>query len=571
MKTNLLYWNDDLNYVELKDRLDANFQYYPHETDLDFWVFLEAWGLHILQIGLIGPFVWLFTLLTKKRINWFTNMEFMGSSSGYILTLLIWGVNFMIAWARWYWDYEAFDIGYLFVPIVSLIVRSGSIAAKYASFSPRYRARLQGMTLTEEEIKEHMMLGGWSEQDHHFAETEIYNSMMRSNIDDSTFKVAFMTDLSRPAKEILDEVKHANQAIGESQVETSFGSTIYYDCKAVLYSLTNYHEKTRRRDWVYMVYIVFGLLQAFSSGWSRAIAGFPFAGTRGLEVLFFYTGCILYSMVCIYINIFFLTAYYDYDRVAFTLEQLSQMYSPDKISTIDDKVFPTINLADAVSLNSWINMRKVVMRYGEQYFNRHKIFTSLLLLVCVVSGIFLIVCSWAASSMEFNQVPEGLFMMVGPASIIFVFYGKMYLFMVRKFQLINLLSDNHQELIRDNQQIFQTFHHFRDFYIGESKDKELPYKIKDIFTSEESESFVHHKMASECKRLLNGKDHIANEYIEKLVGLQDEFLRQIKKEDICFAKTVLGYRVDFATLSITFLVYVIVVVSSFVNHWMNRI
>lgn len=133
------------------------------------------------------------------------------------------------------------------------------------------------------------------------------------------------------------------------------------------------------------------------------------------------------------------------------------------------------------------------------------------------------------------------------------------------------MSDNHQELIRDNQQIFQTFHHFRDFYIGESKDKELPYKIKDIFTSEESESFVHHKMASECKRLLNGKDHIANEYIEKLVELQDEFLRQIKKEDVCFSKTVLGYRVDFATLSITFLIYVIVVVSSFVNHWMDRV
>jgi hypothetical protein len=72
------------------------------------------------------------------------------------------------------------------------------------------------MTITDEEIKEQMMLGGWSEQDHHFAETEIYNSIMRSNIDDSTFKVAFMTKLSKPAQEIIDEVKHGNQAIGES-------------------------------------------------------------------------------------------------------------------------------------------------------------------------------------------------------------------------------------------------------------------------------------------------------------------------------------------------------------------
>jgi hypothetical protein len=61
IKSNLLFWNDDLNYVELKSRLHSNLQYYPHEYDLDFGVFLETWILHVLQIGLIGPLVWIFT------------------------------------------------------------------------------------------------------------------------------------------------------------------------------------------------------------------------------------------------------------------------------------------------------------------------------------------------------------------------------------------------------------------------------------------------------------------------------------------------------------------------------
>lgn len=65
MKTNLLYWNDDLNYVELKDRLDANLQFYPHEYDLDLWVFLETWVLHVLQIGILGPFVWILSFGMK--------------------------------------------------------------------------------------------------------------------------------------------------------------------------------------------------------------------------------------------------------------------------------------------------------------------------------------------------------------------------------------------------------------------------------------------------------------------------------------------------------------------------
>lgn len=126
------------------------------------------------------------------------------------------------------------------------------------------------------------------------------------------------------------------------------------------------------------------------------------------------------------------------------------------------------------------------------------------------------------------------------------------------------------ELIRENQQVFQTFHHFRDFYIGESKDKELPYKVKDIFTTE-SDSFIHKKLSTECKRLLGNKDHIANEYIEKLVGIQGEYLKEIKKERKFEVRTMAGWEVDFATMSILFVVYVIVLGSIYTTQWMNRL
>lgn len=143
-----------------------------------------------------------------------------------------------------------------------------------------------------------------------------------------------------------------------------------------------------------MIYIMFALIQAFSTGITRAILNESFAGDIELEAFFFYLGSILYTMLCIFINVFYLTAYYDYDRIAFCHEQLSQMYSPDHITTIQEKIFPTINLADAVSLQSWINMRKVLNVYGKPYMNRHQIFTSLVLLVCVVSGVFLLIAAY---------------------------------------------------------------------------------------------------------------------------------------------------------------------------------
>lgn len=138
-------------------------------------------------------------------------------------------------------------------------------------------------------------------------------------MDDSTFKVSFMTKPSEITLEFVDEVKSANQAIGETRVDTSFGSTTYYDCKSVLYALINYHEATRKRDWVFMVFIFFGIILGFSSGITRAIVGENFAGSDELEVLFFYVGMIMYSMLCIFINVFFITAYMDYDRIIFCM------------------------------------------------------------------------------------------------------------------------------------------------------------------------------------------------------------------------------------------------------------
>ena len=74
-------------------------------------------------------------------------------------------------------------------------------------------------------------------------------------------------------------------------------------------------------------------------------------------------------------------------------------------------------------------------------------------------------------------------------------------------------------------------------------------------------------MASECKRLLHGKDHIANEYIEKLVGLQTEFIREIKKERKFHHMTLFGWEVNFATVGILFVGYVIILGSVYSNQW----
>jgi hypothetical protein len=78
-------------------------------------------------------------------------------------------------------------------------------------------------------------------------------------------------------------------------------------------------------------------------------------------------------------------------------------------------------------------------------------------------------------------------------------------------------------------------------------------------------------MATECKRLLHGKDHIANEYIEKLVELQTEFIREIKKEKKFYSKTMFGWEVNFATVGILFVGYIFTLGSVYTNQWKDRL
>lgn len=57
---------------------------------------------------------------------------------------------------------------------------------------------------------------------------------------------------------------------------------------------------------------------------------------------------------------------------------------------IEQKVYPTINLADAVSLQGWMSMRRVMVTYGERYTNRHRIFSIVILAIFALctAGIF---------------------------------------------------------------------------------------------------------------------------------------------------------------------------------------
>jgi hypothetical protein len=85
-------------------------------------------------------------------------------------------------------------------------------------------------------------------------------------------------------------------------------------------------------------------------------------------------------------NFFFIVAVRDMKRRSYILQQLGQYLSPKKlIKSKEEKLLPTFNILDQVSMNTWINLRKLSIDYGRKYFHRHEIFLPVVFLLAIIS------------------------------------------------------------------------------------------------------------------------------------------------------------------------------------------
>lgn len=76
--------------------------------------------------------------------------------------------------------------------VFTVILRSASSAAKYATFTKEYRNRLLSRYITTHEMKKFFLLGAWNTQENHVVKREIQYAVRRKMIDVTTFKVSFI-------------------------------------------------------------------------------------------------------------------------------------------------------------------------------------------------------------------------------------------------------------------------------------------------------------------------------------------------------------------------------------------
>ena len=552
----MVYFQDDGCWPTAKRIARLNYQYYKHQYSLNMWHYAESFVLHFLQIGVLGPFIYLASLFHWPYFNFFNNMEFFACSNSFFLSSLFWLFH-LLAWlGHFYFRWDSFDFGFLSLFLVVLLARCSVIAAKYATFTADYRRRYIYRSLSPDERRSWLMVKFWAKSDPIFVEEQIELALRRLFIDRSTFKVSFIEHCSDELHYLLKTpplTKHfASLAVCEEHREfkTPYDLHIYYDCKAILYQLIQNHFKQRQNVFIMPFFLVLSLVWTCFPGFARLETGLSFLGDSFWEQLLYLLSMLVCALFFSIAVLFFRQAYMDYDRINYMLRQLTQMFSPTKLPHISEKFCPTINLVDVVSLQSWLSMRKLVHNYGVNFHNRHKIYIPMCLALASCCGLLVVFCDRVFPHLDRNQ----LFRLQCPLAVTYVIFGLKFVVLVRICQRVNENSETQIKVIREVQHIIQDLHHFKDYYIGdgsrythsgdseENPFKELPFRAEDIFTTR-CKSRAHEWINFKLSLLLGPNYEGCNAYLKKLTEVLDEVVRDIQFHEKRSRKTLFGVKV----------------------------
>ena len=544
-----VYFGDDFKELSFKKKHLDIFKYYKYQTNINFWYFCEAFILHYLHMGLLGPFIYIIAFFYWPYFRLFSNMGFLTGIPG----LLQWLASVSILYARYDREFEVIDNSFIAMVNIIVIARSGFIAAKYATFTSEYRCRLLNRFIKGKEVGRWLLFGGWRSQKRKIIERELNYALQRKYVDKATFKLCWIDE---PNPEIKTKLTDAsiNPRWVENGTKFKMGSKTlqYYDCRMILYWMIQEHKKTKT-NYLPMIFVLLTTIGLISiPGLSRRYTGHKeWAGDiLGGQIIFWYStliGAFTFLASCIGFD----QAYKDLSRIDFCLRQLWQMCSPVRIASVGTKLFPTINLADPVSLQAWLNMRKVVYEYGAGFLVRHNFYIPLTFIISFSCFIFIITHSVVMDTFEADHVTR----MQAILGYLGVVFGFIHIALIRVCQRINQNYEAHLRQIRENQQIYQSLHHFRDYYIKGNQDKEIPFNVNQIFSMKPL-SRAHQKITEFMKSALglDYEEH-CDPLVEKLVAMQDEFSHEIDRQDEYHARTFMGVRVNFAVTGFVWVGY----------------
>ena len=331
--------------------------------------------------------------------------------------------------------------------------------------------------ITKQEIEQELMLIGWWNQLPNIVHLEIEQTMKRLEIDDSLFKLCFMTEINKSAKEdfqkIIDDHKvnyETNKAVTLIHNYNKTREYKYYDGKIIFeYIIKQYNKRANMSILTLVCVFGYSIGNVFLPAAIRAYFGQSSFGNSAFEYIT-YTGNGLFIFFLVFTTLlFFMAGIRDMKRRAYILNQLGQYLSPKKLQVYkDEKLLPSVNILDQTTLHSWIDLRKLAIDYGKKYFFRHEIFMPVAFYTaaaCLLLIFFILINFLTFGTTENDIIEKNKMIVV--LGVTALYFLVLFFWMLYSSAHVNEQFDLHKKILKVNKDLIQDIEIFRDFYFKE--------------------------------------------------------------------------------------------------------
>lgn len=437
-----------------------------------------------------------------------------------------------------------FDAPLLKTIITSIILRTTSIAGKYATYSRDLISRYRTEYINKDVIFTEFMLVGWLKQGSEIIFAEIKHCLTRLEIDKSTFSLSFMAKVSSSVESGLVGIsEERGDNTGKNlSLDYRFNQKDfrYFKGDQIFELLVKLFNEKLKIPLRMAIGFVLGTLWAFVPSFLRVLDGQSFHGEGWMDICATYMNGLLSSFLFFVQYMFYIQAITDMSRKYFIMCQLGFMISPRKIKLYQfKKYFPTISILDTVSLNSWYNLRRMSLDFGRKYFYRHEIFLPVNLMLTLFNVVFYftvlylvrldkLLPSKSNSRILYTCIIDGGCFLI----VTFHFlYSAGYL---------NSQFDAHLGLIQKNKGLISNILQFRHFYFHQHiGSKNIFGRDMKMILPSNSDSALHRKIRQEIIKMLGEKlvlsddpDKLVKDYLIEIIRDYDKLSQDLEHEKI---------------------------------------
>lgn len=548
-KTLIEYFNDDQTDEKKREEISNPYFYHQHKVSFSCKAYIEFFLIHLFSIFL-GPFMCIYSLIFWKNKKLMYNTFLFRNSRVFYFQQIYWVATIFMLYiifspnAKEYSVGDSVDVAVL---IFCILIKCSTIAGKYSTFPEGKLRKVKEVRLTFEDTYNETMFEGWMGQKEMTVDSEIYDSMVRGEIEMGIFKVAFMREVGFKTNQEIFKIAQEfgmEQYKFYSDVTEGMGQRkiVYYDASLVFKFIV---KKFKDRSRCYRIFseclgICIAAYFCLISTILRLIRGERAIGDRAVEYIGFFLNIFNTFMMIYTLVLANGVARIDILRKKYAMKQLGQLISPKRLENYSGiKLLPTVNLLDPLSLKTWLRLRFLVLDYGKRYFIRHEILIPLFFF-CAAGSMGLSLCLFFFFSTNQQAFSKSYLIQGGNTGKLinftdfnFLMLSSLLMVLLYKAASINNEFDHHIKILTDNGKIYRDLLNFKELYFEELAKENDERNCLRFYRMKKEKISCHVQLAfaREIKKIL-GKylEKFCEEYLENLIRVNNECIEDLENE-----------------------------------------